>query len=208
MRIEKGQRQRQAGCSTGPQCRTVIADISSILVQLRDDHRNMAALLDVIEAQMLLIDAGETPNMELLRDVMRYMTDFADAIHHPKEDLVYAELRRSGGRAAMQLEAVDTDHLKLAEFSKSLRDDVEAIVAGAAVVTRERVLSDAARYVRRLRTHMRWEERELFPLAEALATTNPIRVELADDGSDPIFGATSEAAFRNLLTHLQQSMQD
>lgn len=186
----------------------MIADISSILVQLRDDHRNMSALLDVIEAQMRLVGAGETPNMELLRDIMRYMTDFADAIHHPKEDLIYAELRRSGGRAAMQLEAVDADHLKLARLSKSLRDDVEAIVAGTAVVTRERVVNDAGRYVRRLRTHMRWEERELFPLADALSSSNPICIELQDDGSDPIFGATSEAAFSNLLTHLQLSMQD
>lgn len=154
---------------------------------------------------MLRIDAGEDPDFELLRDVMLYMTTYADTIHHPKEDVVYREMRAAGSKLANGLEGVEADHREIANFGKALRDDIEAVVSGAAV-TRERILRDMIDYVHRQRKHMAWEEGDLFLRADALAEGGIAAVGIAGlDVDDPVFGATDEGAFRNLLAHLQRA---
>ncbi len=180
-------------------------DLKSILAELRLDHRNMSVLLDLVEAQMLKVDAGEEPDIELLRDIMIYMTTYSDTIHHPREDLVYAEMKAAGGSVADGLEHIEKDHEEIARFGKSLRDDIEAMMAGTAV-TREHVLHDMIDYVHGLRKHMAWEEEDLFMRADAMPDEAPRSVELGIlEGSDPVFGATSAGAFDNLLHHLQHA---
>ena len=63
--------------------------LARILEELREDHRNLTRLLDLLENECRDIpDEGE-PDMDLLHDIMHYMTVYPDAIHHPREDLVY-----------------------------------------------------------------------------------------------------------------------
>ena len=53
---------------------------------------------------------------------------------------------------------------------------------------------------------MRWEEEELFSVADDLSRANGtvgISVALFPD-DDPLFGATTAASFTNLLTYLQK----
>ncbi|MCG8371175.1 MAG: hemerythrin domain-containing protein, partial [Proteobacteria bacterium] len=64
-----------------------------IMAELRDDHRNMAIVLDLLEDIVAEMEAGRDPDFELFDEIMRYMTVYPDAVHHPKEDVVYAELR-------------------------------------------------------------------------------------------------------------------
>ncbi len=178
-------------------------EIKTILAELREDHRNMSILLDLVEAQMLKVDAGDEPDLELLRDIMQYMTTYSDSIHHPKEDLIYAEMRDAGGNIAEGLDRVEEDHVEIASFGRSLRNDIEAMIAGTAV-TRDHVLHDMIDYVHGLRKHMAWEESDLFMRADAMIEADAKSVDLGNlDAGDPVFGATSEAAFENLLHHLQ-----
>ncbi len=180
-------------------------DLRSILAELRLDHRNMSRLLDIVESQMLKVDAGGEPDIELLRDIMIYMTTYSDTIHHPREDLVYAEMKAAGGNVADGLEHVQEDHEEIATFGESLRNDIDAMMAGTAV-TRDHVLHDMIDYVHRLRRHMAWEEEDLFMRADAMLEEAPRSVELGSlEGSDPVFGATSAGAFDNLLHHLQDA---
>jgi hypothetical protein len=48
---------------------------AELLTELRQDHRNMAILLDLLQQEIDRIDhPDESPDFELLRDIMRYMT--------------------------------------------------------------------------------------------------------------------------------------
>ena len=53
----------------------------------------MAIMLDLLERETDRIRDGEKPDYELIHDIMRYMTVYSDAVHHPKEDRLYAELK-------------------------------------------------------------------------------------------------------------------
>ena len=66
---------------------------AKVLAELREDHKNMALMINLLERESNRIYAGEEPDYELLQDVMHYMTVYPDAVHHPKEDRLYAELK-------------------------------------------------------------------------------------------------------------------
>ena len=182
--------------------------LARILEELREDHRNLAQLLDLLEAECGAVPDDGEPDMELLRDIMHYMTVYPDAIHHPREDLVYAALRKHSPELAEGLENVPEDHREIAELGETLRNDVEAAISGAAV-TREHLLEDLVNYVGCLRRHMEWEESDLFPRADSLTRdkdTATVDVSM-HIGDDPVFGATTVKSFGNLLTYLQRAGQ-
>ena len=179
--------------------------LNQVLAELREDHRNLSLLLDLLESESEGVTVDDEPDFELLHDIMQYMTVYSDAVHHPKEDLVYKLLRERNADLAPGLERVEPEHQEIAELGTTLRNDIEAVISGTAV-TRDKLHSDLQDYVMRLRRHMRWEEEELFFAADNLARANGdagISVALFPD-DDPLFGATTAASFTNLLTYLQK----
>lgn len=69
-------------------------DLASILSDLRTDHRNVTIMLNLLDREIAETGDLNEPDFELMRDIMLYMTVYSDAVHHPKEDLVYAAWRR------------------------------------------------------------------------------------------------------------------
>ena len=49
----------------------------------------MTRVLNLLEQVGESARAGEDPDFELVDEIMRYMTIYPDAVHHPKEDIVY-----------------------------------------------------------------------------------------------------------------------
>ncbi len=180
--------------------------LARILEELREDHRNLARLLDLLENECRDLPEDGQPDMELLLDIMHYMTIYPDAIHHPREDLVYTAMREHCSDLSEGLEGIPDDHREIAELGAALRCDIEAIISGAAV-TRQHLLEDLVNYVGHLRRHMDWEETDLFPRADSLARddeTAAIDVSQYLD-EDPVFGATTAKSFSNLLASLQRA---
>ena len=180
-------------------------EAAELLAELRQDHRNMAILLGLLHDETDRIDHDELPDFELLHDIMRYMTVYSDAMHHPKEDLIYDGMRKAQPELVAGLERVEEDHKEIAALGETLRDDIEAIVAGTAV-TRERVVHDARDYMQRLNKHMAWEEEDLFRRAAQII--DDLTIDTSHLSTiDPVFGAKREASFANLLQTIQREAQ-
>ena len=180
------------------------SDTRQLLSELREDHRNMALVLNVLETTIETAAIGADPDFELVNEIMHYMTVYPDAVHHRKEDLVYAELKRQRPDLADDLDDVPKDHAQIALLGGKLRDDVEAIVAGAAV-RREQFIVDALQYVGRLRKHMNWEEADLFSRIDTMIGEDPHAVDVGDflHIKDPVFELEVEAGFRRLISSLE-----
>ena len=101
------------------------------------------------------------------------------------------------------LDDVTVDHTAIAELGTRLRDDVEAINAGAAV-RREKLIEDTAEYVQRLRAHMRWEEEDLFRRLDEMLDTRSLAFDISEIGHvrDPVFELEVEAGFKRLMSSL------
>ena len=134
---------------------------------------------------------------------MRYMTIYPDAVHHPKEDIVYEQLRVKRPDLCEGLDSVPDDHAEIARLGCLLRSEVDAVVAGAAV-RREKMIEDTSAYVTHLRKHMGWEERDLFARIDAMLGTEEGTVDISayEHIKDPVFELEVEAGFRRLIESL------
>ncbi len=164
----------------------------------------MTQVLNVLEQVGKTARAGEDPDFELVDEIMRYMTVYPDAVHHPKEDIVYGELKSNRPDLADGLEEIPKDHQEIAVLGMKLRDDVEAIIAGTAVL-RVQLVDDVNAYVVRLREHMQWEEDDLFQRIDEMIGEQsvPIDVEAYQHIKDPVFELEVESAFRRLMDSLK-----
>lgn len=182
-------------------------DLAILLSELRTDHKHMSLMLDLLEAESNRLYNGKAADYELVHDVMCYMTVYPDAIHHPKEDRVYAELKAARPDLSNGFERITADHLDLAELGMKLRNDVESIMSGT-MLRRNVVVADALRYVKRLREHMRWEERDLFLRVEEMIHDGHDLIVESDiaEKTDPVFGPEVEKRFSRLYDSIEQTL--
>ena len=180
--------------------------ISSLMSELRSDHRNMVVLLGLLEAEAERLSGGSEPDYDLLESVMAYVADYPDAVHHPREDQLYRHLKSLHPDIDKSLERVETDHKELEHDGARLRDAIEDLAAGHSR-DRDALVEGLRDYSQHLRTHMYWEEQQLFSLADQLGDERiEATRELAGESNDPLFGKQVEKKFRRLLNRIQRRM--
>ena len=173
--------------------------MSDIIAVLEHDHANVAKLLDLLESEILTIGVGKTPNYSLLRDIMRYMTQYPDRFHHPKEDLIFVQLLKRDPIARADVDDLLAEHISIGlsgqEFDRLLHTS-----GGDSVDVREQLLTSGGAYIRALREHMAKEEKKLFALAKFVLTKKDWQVieEKADAIQDPLFGAVIADEYQRL----------
>lgn len=177
--------------------------IANVIAELRVDHRNMANMLKILENEANRIYAGEDPDVELLDDVMYYMTVYPDVVHHPKEDRVYAEVKAVRPDLASGFRRIAIDHQQIEDMGVVLRRDVRAINSDQ-IVRRDAIVSDIFRYVCTLRGHMQWEELDLFRRVDQMVADGHEFLDAAIfvHNPDPAFGPTVEKRFETLLARV------
>jgi hemerythrin-like domain-containing protein len=179
--------------------------IEKTMNELRTDHRNMVQLLDLLDAETIRLADCDEPDYDLVYDIMTYMSEYPDAVHHPKEDMIYRHLRSSRPEIEDALQIIETDHKALAVASHEIRRDIDAISADG-VVSRQSLAASLRKYSEDLRKHMYWEEKELFELADAMEDDDNWAELLAsyDEASDPLFGSQTERRFQKLFNGIQR----
>lgn len=178
---------------------------AAVLEELREDHRNMTLMINILERESNRIYSGAEPDYELLGDVMHYMTVYPDAVHHPKEDRLYAELKAFRPDLSVGFERITMDHRHIAELSLKLRNDIASINAGNPV-RRNSVVADALRYVNTLRGHMQWEELDLFRRIDEMISEGHDVFDAANfiSSADPVFGPEVEQNFGRLISSIRE----
>jgi hemerythrin-like domain-containing protein len=173
--------------------------MSDVIAALMLDHANIAKILELLESEILAIEVGKTPDYPLLQDIMCYMNQYPDRIHHPKEDLIFEQLvRRYPTAHAVVSDALD-EHVSIGlagrEFDRMLStSDVDS------VDVRERLGKAGFAYIRALRQHMFLEEKKLFPMAQTVLTDKDWQEieEAVDAIEDPLFGAETAKGYERL----------
>ena len=136
--------------------------MARVLQQLLRDHANMAKLLDLLDAQLLLFDAGGSPDYNLIMDIMDYTSNFLDRCHHPTEDLVFRRLMRRDPGSRQVVETLLQDHQALAQLTYQIAEALTTVVLDADM-PREQIAHLAWEYVDVNRRHMEKEEATVLP---------------------------------------------
>ena len=172
--------------------------------KILDEHRSLSAVLHALkqlarDAQ----DASVKPGFAAFRAMVRYIDEFPEQLHHPKEDqYLFARLVSRYPEAARLVVALREEHVKGArlvrELERALLFFEDEWPAGAVEFLRR--VDDYAEFHWK---HMRKEELELLPLAEQHLTAEDWSVIDAafDANQDPIAGVR-EQDFRTLFSRI------
>ena len=173
--------------------------MSQVIAALERDHANIAKLLEILESEILAIEVGKTPDYPLMQDIMRYMAQHSDRFHHPKEDLIFAQLLKRAPGVRADVEDLIEEHVSIGlagqEFAGLLR------ASGVdSVAVREQLGTSGFDYIRALREHMLREERKVFPSAMAVLTKKDWQVidEAVSSIDDPLFDEMTADDYQRL----------
>jgi hemerythrin-like domain-containing protein len=173
--------------------------MSQAIAALERDHANIEKVLKLLESEILAIEVGKTPDYQLLQDIMCYMTQYPDRFHHPKEELLFAQILKHEPGAHADVKALSEEHFYIGlagrSFDRMLRtSDVDS------VNVREGLRVAGSAYIRSLREHMRKEEKKLFELAKAVFTNEDWQTidEAVVAIEDPLFGTVIAKGYERL----------
>jgi len=177
-----------------------------ILQHLRRDHTRLVQLLDLLGRQLDLFHGGAEPELELLIDVLDYLENYADCVHHKSEDKMFDLYLAEHGEEKALIEEVMGQHKTLVEMTRSFRHALEGVVQGA-VQRREEVEGLGRDYLALQRRHLDVEEDEIFPLVEQALTDAQLDALEPDlpDGSDPLFDQRVKDRYVMLFRYLSGS---
>lgn len=176
-----------------------LIQIPDVITALDRDHANIAKLLEILESEILAIEVGKTPDYYMLKKIMRYMTQYPDEFHHPKEDRIFARLATRRPEIRADIEEISKEHATIGSAGQKLNGLLRSSDIDS-VNVREALAAAGLDYVRTLREHMLMEEGIFFPLAmEALTKEDWQQIdESIESATDPLFGEKISDEFQKL----------
>ncbi len=142
------------------------------LETLRQDHRQMTKLLDLLGRQIDLVSEKRQADTELLFEIADYFRSYPDLYHHPKEDLIVRQLAVRVPAAVEELASLEAEHEAgshdLIRFCHAL---VNFSMEPGAEADRARFLAASRTFLDNERRHLAWEEERFFPTAEITLTS-------------------------------------
>ena len=163
------------------------------------EHEYFARLLRLLRKEIDVFHTGTEPNYELMVDILRYLREYTDCVHHPREDIAFARLARHCPDLEVVIARLMQEHRVIAAAGEDLLARIEAVVAGE-VSPRERLEAAAATYLVYYEGHLAKEEKEV--LGRARAHLTPADWDAVRTGvpalADPLFGNAPQDRFSDL----------
>jgi len=183
--------------------------MSDLIAKIHQDHVNMARILKLISSEVDALVAEEPRDLEVLDDAMRYMINYADKMHHPKEDVMFRRLQEVAPETRELVEELFEEHLEITAKGSAFHELVLAVEYGDFVLRKE-IVEKGKEYVQTLYSHMRKEEENLLRTALKLTESNSdidLGVE-ADELEDPLFGQEVQREYQSLYQHIVDQYGD
>jgi len=170
--------------------------MANIIERIRDEHRNMAKLLDTMERQVAIFDDGGRPDYEIVSSVLDYFLDYPDRCHHPKEDLVARKILEKGHNDAMPLRKLEAQHEELGILTRRYAELVRRVLEEAEL-PRNDLTRAAKEFIASQRHHMQMEEEHFLPLADVALSEGDLEAlesELFAE-TDPLMDPDTESRY-------------
>ena len=137
-----------------------------VMARLEKDHVRIARVLENLE-RLLAPGNDSDINWEIVADIISYLQEYPDTVHHPVEDQLFDRVLDKGLTPA-ERELVHTNlaqHAEIIGATAQLAGDIQQILNDI-VVPLPQLQNHFKHYVELQRVHMRNEVQHLFPLAE------------------------------------------
>jgi hemerythrin-like domain-containing protein len=171
---------------------------------LKSEHRSISAILQGLkELARMALEPDVKPDFHVLRCMLRYIDEYPEQLHNPKEDdFIFDALAVRAPEARALITQLKQEHEKGAvlvrELERALLFLEEDWPAGA---RQFKAAVDA--YAEFEWAHMRKEEQELLPLAQRYLTAQEWRaIDAAFAANDDPVAGLQEKDFRQLFTRI------
>lgn len=183
--------------------------MNPVMTRLAQDHVRLARLLDLFEELLNRFHEGAEPDYELMCEMLEYMDNYSDIVHHPTEDLIFQRVLANGTERRDVFDVLMRQHKALGHLSKRFRQSLDGILHEE-VLLREDVEGHGRELIGTLRAHKRLEDEEAFPIAmERLSEEDWAEVEArAPNLEDPLFGNPDPLRYRSLYLRLSAQAED
>jgi len=175
------------------------------IFNLRKEHVNFKKLLNLLDAQLDLLHRGEDPDYQLMTDILYYMTQYSDLIHHPREEAIFSLLLERDSSVVENVAEITRQHHIIGKSGACFYEKLESIINSESEIMQLQEIELAGRlYGTTLRAHMDKEEQSLFVMAEQLLNDDDwkkIKTETLSK-PDPIFGEAIEDRFHSVCDQL------
>jgi hemerythrin-like domain-containing protein len=136
------------------------------LTIIRDEHRTISAVLHALkDLARAAQEPGARPAFAALRAMVRYIDEFPEKLHHPKEDDLLARLVVRAPETRTLVDSLRQEH---AEGARLVRELERALLFFEDSANAGEFLAAVNAYAEFHWQHMRKEEQELLPLAERI----------------------------------------
>lgn len=164
-----------------------------------DEHMYFNRMLGLLSKEVDVLATGETPNYGLMLDILSYLRDYSDQVHHPREDEVFRRLAKLRPDRELPVARLRQEHRVIAAAGEALRQLLENAVADA-MVSRAQIEIAAATFLVYYGNHIQREEEDILPLAaKVLAEADWAAAKnVVPAVQDPVFGANPAQRFSEL----------
>lgn len=180
-----------------------------MIERIRREHGYMVRMLSILRQKVERLKSEQPINYSLVAEIVNYLSEHAEKVHHPKEDILYRYYLEQYG-AQRTIEDLELEHKTLATKTATFSEIVQMILNDA-VVPQDMFVQQLESFIASQRQHLDIEERLILPLiAESFTTEDWQKVESQwrVNENDPVFGDTIADHYKQLAERLQQSERE
>jgi hemerythrin-like domain-containing protein len=178
--------------------------MNQAIMILKNEHRSISAVISGLKELARMADeATERPDFRVFRAMLRYVDEYPERQHHPKEDrYLFARLLARAPSAQPLIDKLQAEHVDGVRRIRELERSMLFLEDRWPVGVREfrRLVDDYAQFHW---DHMRKEEEEILPLAVLhLGADDWGAIEKAFAGNDDPIADLREKDFQVLFSRI------
>jgi hemerythrin-like domain-containing protein len=181
--------------------------MTDIVEHLTQDHQHIAKVLTALEKQVEIIEAGDTPDVDLMVEIMDYIRNYVIIFHHPAEELVFTRIVEYDETARPLVEELFHEHEEEREKSAVLSKVIDKVFLVDSMQPRNSLTALVRDYIEFNRRHQNKEDTTALPMANRLLSNKDwktIAKELPDEKL-PVLEEILEQEYRALYDHIRGS---
>ncbi|SEF72286.1 hemerythrin domain-containing protein [Vibrio hangzhouensis] len=177
-----------------------------MIERIRREHGYMVRLLAILNRKLHLLEQEQPINYSIVKEIVDYLANHSEKVHHPKEDILYHYFLEKYGEQE-QISDLEADHKALSEKTHSFLDVVEMILKDA-VVPQDIFMDKLSHFIQDQKRHLDLEEQSVLPLIEKRFTTadwQHVESLWTVEENDPVFGETIADRYKQLAERVRQN---
>jgi hemerythrin-like domain-containing protein len=177
-----------------------------MIERIRREHGYMTRLLAILRQKHQRLESEKSVNYSLIQEIVDYLASHSEAVHHPKEDIIYHYyIEKFGNR--QEIVDLASDHKALAEKTHDFLNMVEMILQDA-VVPQHIFLEQLADFIKSQKRHLDLEEQQVLPLINKtfeLSDWQAVEAQWHQTDDDPVFGDTIAERYKQLALRVREN---